>query len=114
MSGKPTPGPWFVFDDHPTRACLHVGPSLSNDVASLYSALSDKDEQDECGIYINDHERVANATLIAASHDLLAAAQCAANVLFLLEAEVEALGHRAGNVRGMLQAAIAKATGDQE
>lgn len=40
---------------------------------------------------------------------LIAAAQCAANVLSLLEPEVKALGHRADNVLPKLQAAIAVA-----
>lgn len=42
--------------------------------------------------------------------ELVAAAQCAANVLSLLDAEVKALGLRAENVPERLRAAIARAT----
>jgi hypothetical protein len=44
---------------------------------------------------------------------LLDAARCAENVLTLLAAEVQALGHKAPNVREKLRAAIEKATGDK-
>jgi hypothetical protein len=45
--------------------------------------------------------------------ELLDAAICAANVLYLLDDEVKALGLGAGNVRGKLRAAIEKITGEK-
>lgn len=44
--------------------------------------------------------------------DLLAAAKCAENVLFLLSKELEAMGNKAPNVRQMLSTAIARVEAD--
>lgn len=45
--------------------------------------------------------------------DLLAAAQCAESVLFLLSKELEAMGHNAPNVPRMLSTAIARVTSNE-
>lgn len=67
-----TPGPWKVHDRRPIRACIHVSDQRGYDIASCYTAPSDNSDPDAEGIYRNDPERMANASLIAAAPDLLA------------------------------------------
>ena len=67
-----TPGPWEVRDQHPNRSCLQVFAGRI-EVAVLYGGVDgSKDAND---IWRDDHERVANARLIAQAPALLEALQ---------------------------------------
>lgn len=100
MSAKHTPGPWLLAGDDFVYALNERGTN------SFTALLQTSGEQ-----RISNEERAANACLIAAAPDLLSAARCALNVLFLLEKEVSALGCNAKNVPENLRAAIAQAIG---
>lgn len=52
-------------DDHPTRACLHIGPvDAYDEIATLYGGWSDKEWRDENKITRGDDERMANAAFM--------------------------------------------------
>jgi hypothetical protein len=117
MEAKHTPGPWRFIDDHPSRACLKVLAGDSEDLASLYFAPSDLNEPDEDGIWRGDDERVANARLMAAAPELLAALRGALKALDAIGAEMT-VGDRFTNAGQYLldaltpaREAISKATG---
>jgi hypothetical protein len=55
--------------------------SASHDIATIYHASSDKNEADEDGVWRNDPERIANANLIAAAPEMLAALQMAKHIV---------------------------------
>lgn len=107
-----TPGPWFV-----SREVWSGGPIMKS--GGCFS-ITDNADRSQANVICSRfpweekaHELEANADLIAAAPTLLAAAECAANVLTLLSAEVAALGLRAENVPTKLRAAIAAARGQK-
>lgn len=72
MENKHTPGPWHVFDNRTDKsfdrydvARIGVGSKLDSDVANCYGFASER----------TDEEVLANARLIAAAPDMLAALQ---------------------------------------
>lgn len=112
MSEKHTVGRLEVAGPYPTVTVGFPAPELDdpdcgvvgfNPLAKLYETA---EAYGDCG-KVPDAQRLALCW--NAHDDLLAAAKCAANVLSLLEAEVERLGHRAENVLPTLREAIAKA-----
>lgn len=79
--------PWSVADKHPKRACLGILDAGGNTIASLYDAHGDKSDQDNDGVWRNDHERMANAEFIVtacnAHEQLVAALKKTQALLFL-------------------------------
>ena len=117
MSAVHTPGPWTANFDHQQNACAHVRASNGyNEVATVFVASEDGDQKrDENGCWPDQPVRDANARLIAAAPDMLAALQ---ELLAVTPAVAPAAGMLAGIVerhRAAIdgaRAAIAKATGD--
>lgn len=103
-----TPGPWVVVDAHPQRSAIDVRPQSKNakwdySIASLFNAPGEQSEEvDE--IYVNDPIRMANARLIAAAPELLAACEEA-----LEEITVLVPGRVADPIIRKLEAVIIKA-----
>lgn len=95
MTAQHTPGPWEARNDHPTSACLHVTDSRGGDVATVFFAP----EEDPDSRYLP--VRAANARLIAAAPDLLAACRAV---------ESAQRGGDYGAAFDAVRAAIAKAT----
>ena len=106
-----TPGPWEVVADHPQNACLKIQPVNrqygGDEVATIYGV------QDDCrcvdDVWTEQPIRDANARLIAAAPELLAA--CEAWVTYL-DSDDE-LGSRDDEevMMAAFRAAIAKARG---
>lgn len=93
MTDKHTPGPWEVYGG--TRAGIDKEDGSFSIVVAGY-------DDDECGIYGHtDAEAAANARLIAAAPDLLAACRAA----------LEGQSIPPFEKYEMIRAAIAKATG---
>lgn len=98
---KPTPGPWRVGRDDPTRV---YSDRRGAQLVAQCSAGSPIDEALS--------EAQANARLIAAAPDLLAACRTAYARLNRF-GEHESIAHGGeGTLRGILWAAIAEAEGD--
>jgi len=104
-----TPAPWTFLeaDDHdqPHNYCqpLTICGGNTDDLANIYSA-------DDADVSIPREEAVANARLIAAAPDLLAAAKITAEYLYVIGDEVKTLTLR-NAILADVQAAIAKAEG---
>lgn len=95
-----SPTPWRVEDTHPEHCCLYINssPGVPGDVAVLYG---------------DPTERVADARLIAAAPDLLAAlkdthALLPATLLIINDPEARSIVKQQLDTN---RAAIAKATG---
>ena len=94
---EPTPGPWRV---HPGRLRAYISSHAERDgLPSLNVAECDLDAAS-----ISAQESLANARLISASPDLLAACEEAYRCLEIIEATDGGLGEQ-------LRSAIAKAKG---
>ena len=106
MSGKHTPGPWRACGEDKGGCQCGMVWSTSVDVI-VAVAVTAADEAYTCGAGITDPaEQIANARLIAAAPDLLAA--CEAMYLWLQ------LGHAEDDKFGRtIKAAIAKAEATQ-
>jgi hypothetical protein len=81
LQAEPTPGPWKVFDDRTTRTVLRVVSSApdsrNSEVAVLYCARGDSEFESPVGVVRGDFHRIANANLLAAAPELLAALKAA-------------------------------------
>ena len=102
MSAQHTPAPWSVEVDHSSNSPEFIRTYVDGEMYDLASVLCD-----ETG------NATANARLIAAAPDLLAAAQCALadfeGILPEFDPERE---HPAWETLAELRAAITKATGE--
>lgn len=97
-----TPAPWSVEIDHHTAAPEFIRAYVDGEMYDLASVLCD-----ETG------NATANARLIAAAPDLLAAAQCAlADLEGILPEFDPEREHPAWETLAELRAAITKATGE--
>lgn len=106
MERKWTPGPWRIGKPHPTNACLYIQPiGQYGDIATLYGADGDHQEQGPDGDWSEQPVRGANALLIAAAPDLYEALEMAEQFL---------CGGADGSEPAMIaaRAALAKARGE--
>jgi hypothetical protein len=94
-----TPGPWSADDDY----CLTIEGNINEDARTVAIL---PDEKDETVDFVDDPtERIANARLIAAAPELLAALKAAFDMV------KNCPGNWDNQVRDMLNIAIARAEG---
>lgn len=103
MKTEHTPGPWFWKEDHPTNACTEVydlGEGFPVGIATLYGSHDNVAAPKSGEAWGDQPKRRADARLIAAAPDLLAALEVC-------------LGRMTGGDFGfdMARTAIAKARG---
>ena len=99
---KHTPGPWFITNPHSMGTFYiesRIRPGILQEVAS-------------CGPTENNDHREANARLIAAAPDLLAALQAVLDSLGALTKRHELLNYMSEQEADSVFAAIAKALGE--
>jgi len=103
VNAKHTPGPWKVY--HPVRRDGVRKGIVSDQGADIVIFGCEEDDAGVCGG--SDYEAEANARLIAAAPDLLAAARLGLNFIENTESE---MGEKLAS-GDALRAAIAKARG---
>lgn len=112
--GKHTLGPWIVEQSDKTP--IYVSPlDRREDISICQVLVIDEDEQSDGGEWINGDQTKANAHLIAAAPDMLAALEAAIECGMVPTSSAKEGGAmhyvRQAHVADQIRAAIAKAKG---
>lgn len=118
--GKHTPGPWIV--EQSAKTPIYVSPlDRQEEISICHVLVIDDDEQGDDGEWFNGDQTKANASLIAAAPDMLAALEKIAKLKWRDNlrgldkptdfADRQAALFALGDAQSIARAAIAKAKG---